>query len=171
MMTINKLNRTFLNTKTALIIFLTVFAFAVNAQEIIKEKPTDSVKVKLPQSRQKADGIIATVGEYMVLDSDIDKSYLEISSQGNSGSYAAKLCADYSVIVGGVTYDDWYLPSRDELNKLYINRVAIGGFSNYYYWSSTELSSTYAFSQYFSDGFFYASNKMYPNDVRAIRAF
>jgi peptidyl-prolyl cis-trans isomerase SurA len=84
MMTINKLNRTFLNTKTALIIFLTVFAFAVNAQEIIKEKPTDSVKVKLPQSRQKADGIIATVGEYMVLDSDIDKSYLEISSQGNS---------------------------------------------------------------------------------------
>jgi len=94
-----------------------------------------------------------------------------ISSQGNSGSYAAKLCADYSVIVGGVTYDDWYLPSRDELNKLYINRVAIGGFSNYYYWSSTEISRTYAFSQYFSDGFFYASDKMYPNDVRAIRAF
>ena len=60
MMTINKLNRTFLNTKTALIIFLTVFAFAVNAQEIIKEKPTDSVKVKLPQSRQKADGIIGS---------------------------------------------------------------------------------------------------------------
>jgi peptidyl-prolyl cis-trans isomerase SurA len=84
MMTINKLNRPFLNTKTALIVLFSVFAFAVNAQEIIKEKPTDSVKVKFPQSRQKVDGIIATVGEYMVLDSDIDKAYLEISSQGNS---------------------------------------------------------------------------------------
>jgi hypothetical protein len=95
-----------------------------------------------------------------------------ISSQGNSGNYAAKLCADYSVIVGGVTYDDWYLPSRSELNKLYINRVAIGGFSNYYYWSSTEFSrNSEAYTQYFSDGFFYASDKMYPNDVRAIRAF
>jgi hypothetical protein len=95
-----------------------------------------------------------------------------ISSQGNSGNYAAKLCADYSVIVGGVTYDDWYLPSRSELNKLYINRVAIGGFSNYYYWSSTEWSrDSEAYTVYFSNGSFYASDKSYPNDVRAIRAF
>ena len=84
MMTINKLNRKFLNTKNALIILFSFFAFVVKAQEIIKEKQVDSVKVKLPQSRQKADGIIATVGEYMVLDSDIDKAYLEITSQGNS---------------------------------------------------------------------------------------
>ena len=83
-MTINKINRRFLNTKTAFIVLFTVLAFTINAQEIIKEKPTDSVKVKLPQSRQKVDGIIATVGDYMVLDSDIDKAYLEISSQGNS---------------------------------------------------------------------------------------
>ena len=84
MMTINKINRQILNTKTAFFIFFSVITFTVNAQEIIKEKPTDSVKVKVPQSRQKVDGIIATVGEYMVLDSDIDKAYLEISSQGNS---------------------------------------------------------------------------------------
>ena len=61
MMTINNINRRFLNTKTALIVLFTVFAFTVDAQEIIKEKPADSVKVKLPQSRQKVDGIIATV--------------------------------------------------------------------------------------------------------------
>ena len=84
MMTINKISRPFLNTKTVLTVLFTVMAFVVNAQEIIKEKPADSVKVKLPQSRQKVDGIIATVGDYMVLDSDIDKAYLEISSQGNS---------------------------------------------------------------------------------------
>ena len=75
MMTINIKNSRILNTKTAFIVLFTVLAFAANAQEIIKEKPADSIKVKLPQSRQKIDGIIATVGEYMVLDSDIDKAY------------------------------------------------------------------------------------------------
>lgn len=63
--------------------FLTAGVYA-NAQEII----VDSVKVKqkVVQSgnRQKIDGIIATVGDYIVLDSDIDKALLEISSQGNS---------------------------------------------------------------------------------------
>jgi peptidyl-prolyl cis-trans isomerase SurA len=55
----------------------------MNAQEIIK----DSVKTK-PQitslKKKKVDGIIATVGDYLVLDSDIDKAYLELSSQGQS---------------------------------------------------------------------------------------
>lgn len=53
------------------------------AQEIIK----DTVKTAKPQSinqRQKIDGIIATVGDYLILDSDIDKSFLEITSQGGS---------------------------------------------------------------------------------------
>ena len=63
--------------------FLTAGVYT-NAQEII----VDSVKVKqkVVQSgnRQKIDGIIATVGDYIVLDSDIDKALLEISSQGNS---------------------------------------------------------------------------------------
>ncbi len=55
--------------------------FFANSQEIIK----DTVKTKTPTMRkQKVDGVIATVGDYIVLDSDIDKSFLELSSQGNS---------------------------------------------------------------------------------------
>jgi peptidyl-prolyl cis-trans isomerase SurA len=55
--------------------------FFANAQEIIK----DSVKTKTITTRkQKVDGVIATVGDYIILDSDIDKSFLELSSQGNS---------------------------------------------------------------------------------------
>ena len=50
-----------------------------NAQEIIK----DSIK-KTNTGRQKIDGIIATVGDYLILDSDIDKNFLELTSQGNS---------------------------------------------------------------------------------------
>lgn len=64
--------------------FLLLFNSLTRAQEIIKDavaiKP---VEVKSNQ-KQKIDGIIATVGDYIVLDSDIDKSYLEISSQGGS---------------------------------------------------------------------------------------
>jgi peptidyl-prolyl cis-trans isomerase SurA len=56
----------------------------VQAQEIIKEKETvvkDTVK---KNSRQKIDGIVATVGDYTILDSDIDKAYLEVQSSGGS---------------------------------------------------------------------------------------
>jgi hypothetical protein len=66
---------------------------------------------------------------------------LVIAVQGApAGSYAAGLARAYSA--GG--HNDWYLPSRDELNKLYLNQVAIGGFSSQYYWSSTEFFSDFA---------------------------
>ena len=72
------------NSAATFIFFFIVFSTTINAQEIIK----DTVKKGTPQKnisqRQKIDGVIATVGDYLVLDSDIDKSFLEISSQGGS---------------------------------------------------------------------------------------
>ena len=44
---------------------------------------------------------------------------LDIIASCNSASIAAKLCDDYSVIENGKTYDDWYLPSKLELIKVY----------------------------------------------------
>lgn len=35
-------------------------------------------------------------------------------------------------------YDDWFLPSRDELNLLYQQRSELGGFTTNAYWSSTQ---------------------------------
>lgn len=62
-----------------------LFSVAAHAQEIIKDsvvaKPEKAIKDNL---RRKIDGVIATVGDYNVLDSDIDKSFLEITSQGGS---------------------------------------------------------------------------------------
>ncbi len=55
-----------------------------NSQEIIVEKDTVKIKKNVLVGRQKIDGIIATLGDFIVLDSDIDKSFIEISSQGNS---------------------------------------------------------------------------------------
>jgi peptidyl-prolyl cis-trans isomerase SurA len=74
-----------INNKTALVFFLLLFSGTyIQAQEIIKEKEAVAVKKVQSNQRQKIDGIVATIGDYIVLDSDIDKSYLEISSQGGS---------------------------------------------------------------------------------------
>lgn len=71
--------------RTVLLSFYFVLLPVVTAigQEIIQ----DTVKPKKPvvdTRRQKIDGVIATVGDFNILDSDIDKSFLELSSQGNA---------------------------------------------------------------------------------------
>ena len=62
---------------------------------------------------------------------------------------AAKLADDY----GLNGYDDWFLPSKNELNEMYINRGVVGGFARYYYWSSSQYSRTNAWHQYFDTSF------------------
>ncbi|CAN5890065.1 DUF1566 domain-containing protein [soil metagenome] len=89
-----------------------------------------------------------------------------VAAQG-AGSYAAQLCSDYTV--NG--YTDWYLPGKDELNKLYINRVAIGAFLSTTYWSSSELNLNFAASQNFTDGSQAFSNKISGYAVRPVRSF
>ena len=84
MMPLKTMIMKYTNSKLTLAIFAFFFTVGfANAQEIIK----DTVKTKPVATsfkKQKVDGIIATVGDYIILDSDIDKSYLELSSQGNS---------------------------------------------------------------------------------------
>jgi peptidyl-prolyl cis-trans isomerase SurA len=63
--------------------FLFFFNSIISAQEIIKDTVIQK-PVQLTGQKQKIDGIIANVGDYIVLDSDIDKAYLEISASGGS---------------------------------------------------------------------------------------
>ena len=89
----------------------------------------------------------------------------------NSESGAAKVCDDYSITVNSVTYSDWYLPSIDELNQLYLNQVAVGGFSSYSYWSSSEGINISAWFENFSTGYQDYYQKINEYSVRAVRTF
>jgi hypothetical protein len=94
-----------------------------------------------------------------------------IGQSGHTNS-AAKVCDDYAVTVGSTTYTDWFLPSKDELDKLYINRAAIGGFGDYFdYWSSSENGANDAWKQGFYNGLQGISSKSLPIGIRAVRAF
>ena len=90
-----------------------------------------------------------------------------IASQG-AGNYAAQLCAD--LVMGGC--DGWFLPSKDELNQMYVNLKAQGrgGFASDYYWSSSEVVND-AWIQNFVNGSQVTSGKYYYGRVRAVRAF
>jgi hypothetical protein len=92
-------------------------------------------------------------------------------ADNQTGNFAAKVCADYSVTVSGVTYGDWYLPSNYELNLLYLQKDAVGGFASAHYWSSTEFSHIVAWMRHFATGIEFGDYKSDPGYVRAVRAF
>ena len=83
---------------------------------------------------------------------------------------AKKACEIYSFMGNS----DWYLPSKFELNLLYMNlhKKGLVGFAANHYWSSTEENNFNAWFQVFSSGNQYYVGKNYgiPN-VRAVRAF
>ncbi|MFM9910564.1 MAG: DUF1566 domain-containing protein [Chitinophagaceae bacterium] len=91
----------------------------------------------------------------------------EIVAGCTTAGIAAKLC--YDLLLNG--YSDWYLPSIDELNKLYTNRFNIGNNFGVNYWSSSEATSNSAWSFNFSTGVQSWYSKGTSLKVRAIRTF
>ena len=88
----------------------------------------------------------------------------------STAGIAARICND--LIING--YSDWYLPSLDELNKLYLNKTAIGGVYWCTFWSSSdyELYSEVAWAQNLDSGhqdLLYKDTNIYC--VRAVRSF
>lgn len=102
---------------------------------------------------------------------------VSIMMQSDHTSSAAKHCADLEY--GG--YDDWYLPSKEELNELYLNEAAVnttatanGGesFADEWYWSSTEVSAVIVQLKHLGNGNQGTAGKGgILRYVRAIRAF
>ena len=92
-------------------------------------------------------------------------------------SYAAGLARAYT----GGSYTDWFLPSKDELNKMYLNRATINttaasnsgsNFVDNNYWSSSEAADVNAWLQAFGSSTYQSDgNKSWAIPVRAVRAF
>ena len=113
-----------------------------------------------------ADGIAIGTG---------NQNTVDIEAGCTTYGTAADICVN--LILAG--YSDWFLPSKDELNEMYLNIGQgnalglgnIGGFANNYYWSSTENDINNAWSQGFLNG---GQSNYYKNanfNVRAVRAF
>ena len=96
-----------------------------------------------------------------------NQNTIDIMAGCATAGIAARICGDLVLN----TYTDWYLPSKDELNKLYINRVAVGGFSSGFYWSSSEYNHIDAWLQGFNNGIQGSNSKNNALYVRAVRAF
>lgn len=86
---------------------------------------------------------------------------------------AAQVCDNLSITVKGVIYDDWFLPSLDELNLMYENlsKKGVGSFNSGNYWCSSEENAGFAWNQRFSDGEQGYNGKTNYLRVRAIRSF
>ena len=69
------------------------------------------------------------------------------------------------------SFADWFLPSRGELNLLYLQKDVVGSFASVCCWSSSEFDSNAAWVQYFDDGGQVGDGKVVPLGVRAVRAF
>jgi hypothetical protein len=72
---------------------------------------------------------------------------------------------------GPNSLSDWYLPSQDELNQMYVNKNAIGDFSTDFYWSSSEYGDDSVWVQDFSLGLQGAGLKNLTLYMRPVRAF
>jgi len=72
-----------------------------------------------------------------------------------------------------VSYDDWFLPSRDETDAMRTNLYdsAIGDFGTGFLWTSSEASSSTAYGVRFSDGLKPGLAKSSNTPVRPARTF
>jgi len=113
-------------------------------------------------------GSYATTGARATgLGDGISNTAIIVSKQ--SGSYAANICS--SLVLGG--FSDWFLPSYEELEKMYVNLKAkgLGSFALAGYFSSSETTSGNAWGKYFDDNTWGALDKRGSFAVRAARAF
>jgi hypothetical protein len=93
-----------------------------------------------------------------------------ITDLGSMDWNSAKTACDDLILNG---YSDWHLPSKKELNALYVNlkQIGVGGFADYFYWGSIEGNDGNEWSQYFDAGAQYNDDRGGRYYVRAVRTF
>lgn len=142
-MPFKKRNMKLINNKVALIFALGICAF--------------STMYAQPNQKKKIDGVVAVVGDYVVLDSDIDKTFIELQAQGvdvkeiNRCEMLGKLLEDKlyahqaiqdSIVVSDVEVNDFMNSQIDQMveqvgsiDKVikYYNKKNLEDFKTYFF--------------------------------------
>lgn len=97
-----------------------------------------------------------------------DEAYSASTGSAKTADYAARFCDEYSAD----GKDDWFLPSREELNLMYINlcQAGLGGF-DWSYCSSSEMNASQVYDLNFHTGVKSDSARSNTLNVRPVRAF
>jgi hypothetical protein len=90
------------------------------------------------------------------------------SGGGNTEHRAGTIARAYR---GPNNLSDWFLPSKDELHQLNLQKTVVSGFAGNTYWSSSEYTDITAQYEVLNSGFQYHYLKEDPNYVRPVRAF
>ena len=136
---------------------------------------SNCTKTAIGTGKDNTKMLVAAMGE---------QTYTAFGGSTTTGDYAARLCDILEFENDGVVYDDWFLPSKDEMNLMYTNlfKAKLGNFSDSSdsnYWSSSEgvdnNNARTAWEQYFRTGSVGGDVSSVPRNssykVRAVRSF
>jgi hypothetical protein len=117
-------------------------------------------------ARQWKNKNTATAGTSTTIGSGYANTYLYMVGDEHP---AAAACRSYRSDIEG----DWFLPSKDELNLMFLQKTTIGGFGNYSYWSSSQATIMKSWVQAFGYGSQSTQDKITARSyrVRPIRSF
>ena len=137
-----------------------------------QDKRTLSQIEQMTGYKVKPRGVVSQFkhGGFVVFEENGHGLVAAITDLGNMDWNSAKTACEELILNG---YSDWHLPSKEELNSVYVNlkQIGVGGFADNYYWSSTEYSSGAAWDQGFGNGRQNGGSKNGKASVRAVRAF
>ena len=136
-----------------------------------QDKRTLSQIEQMTGYKVKPRGVVSPFkhGGFVVFEENGHGLVAAITDLGNMDWNSAKTACEELILNG---YSDWHLPSKEELNSVYVNlkQVGGGGFADNDYWSSTEDHYSNVWEQNFGNG----SQHRYWNgrtNVRAVRTF
>jgi hypothetical protein len=129
---------------------------------------------QMTEYKVKPRGVVSQFkyGGFIVYEKDGHGLVAAITDLGAMQCNTAKTACDELILNG---YSDWHLPSKEELNALYVNleQIGVGNFVFGTYWSSTkaDYGDDSWWKQFFPSGIQQPRQNSEFNGVRAVRAY
>ena len=138
-------------------------------------EPIDTIALKKKDKKKTVSFNKLKIGEKyqggIIFYLDNSGKHGKVCSERDLGEYDWNSAVDVCRNLNLNGYSDWYLPSKNELDACFYEKLAIGGFEGKYYWSSTEYNATDACYFGCYGGCAYNEGKTNTGTVRGVRAF